>query len=170
MGQRALSLRDSQTDWKRLGEEGTQKELLPKWSRSPCRMLGKDQTSGNQSWERFIPLAHSRGCFYSFQRDVPCLPTLLFPYLSLPSPDAQHSGATLGSACPGIHCGGEPDGQRCLTELPPSSLPSHSHSCLGRCLCPVLLSGLALCGSGLLLATSPVTALSLSGPEVPGLK
>ena len=117
------------------------KELPSKWSRPSCRMLGKDQTSWGQSWERFVALAHCLGYFYSCQGDVLCLPTLAFLDLSSPSPDSQHTGATLGSACPGIPIGGKPDGQHGLAVLPLSSLPFCSHSCLGQCPCPALLSG-----------------------------
>ena len=107
--------------------------------------------------------------FPPLQGDAPCLPLLVFWDRTPPAWAAQHGRATLGSACPGLPCGGEPDGQRCLAELPPSSLPSHSHSCLGRCPCPVLLSG----PGPVQRFQAPAgqvssTALCLSGPAVLG--
>ena len=79
--------------------------------------------------------------FSSCQGNVLCLHTLVFPDRTPPAQAAQQGEAMLGSACPGIPCGGEPDGQHCLAELPPSSLPSRSRSCLGRCPRPALLPG-----------------------------
>nr|XP_041569278.1 uncharacterized protein LOC116807522 [Taeniopygia guttata] len=60
-----------------------------------------------------------------------------------------------GFGRPGVPCGAEPEGQRCLAQLPPGSLPSLGRSAWdgARALCCCL--GPALCGSGLLPAAPP---------------
>ena len=65
------------------------------------------------------------------QRDVRCLEELVLLDCTLPGQAAQQEGATLGGPRHGIHCRGEPDGERCLAELPPTALPSRSCSCEG---------------------------------------
>ena len=64
MDQRGLSPRDGQADWKKLGEDGTQEQPPPNGPRSPCIMVGTDQSSGSLSWERFAPL--SSGSWFIF--------------------------------------------------------------------------------------------------------
>ena len=65
------------------------------------------------------------------QRDVRCLEELVLLDRTLPGQAAQQEGATLRGPRHGVPCRGEPDGERCLAELPPTALPSRSHSCEG---------------------------------------
>ena len=71
--------------------------------------------------------------FSPCQGDAPRLEPLLFQHCHVSAQPAHREAATLGSAGPGVLCGGEPEGQRCLAELPPSSLASWSYSHLTRC-------------------------------------
>ena len=63
------------------------------------------------------------------QRDARCLEVLLDR--TLPGQRAQQEGATLRGPRHGVPCRGEPDGERCLAELPPTALPSRSRNCEG---------------------------------------
>ncbi|XP_071311048.1 uncharacterized protein [Agelaius tricolor] len=92
------------------------------------------------------------------QGDAPWLEPLVSLHGLAPAQPAHGEAAPLASARPGVPCGGEPGVQRCLAELPPSSLPSGSRSRLGRCPRPVLLLLL-------LLVLVLVLLLLLPGPS-----
>lgn len=133
---------------------GTAEQTGKGWGRrvpgSSCLPMGPRPLAG--CWAKVRPLPRGPGTglpaqlralvpFSLCQGDAPWLDPLVFPHRLAPAQPVPRGTATLGSACPGLLCGGEPEGQCCLAELPPSSPASCSCSRLGRCLCPVLLPG-----------------------------
>lgn len=125
-----------------LAEEDAQEQPPAKGPMSPCRVLAGERSELCESLLAEIwPPAQGLGAFFPCQGDVPCLDPLVSLHGLAPAQPAHGEAATLASACPGLLCGGEPDGQGCLAERPPSSLASGSCSRLGRCPRPLLLPG-----------------------------